>query len=152
MYIHKCISINEPWPWVRLKPILANFDETRKFSRKMPFSYRKFPGPYFPVSCFPARKCATLMKILLFSFQRLTLIFKGLVTNNTPTLFIKILVSKFWHTGNLHSKAKELYFLFSLWRIHREEWSCQWRKSWRRTWMHVCFNIGSICVNSCSLL
>ena len=28
----------------------------------MPFSCRKFPGTYFPVSCFPAGKCATLLQ------------------------------------------------------------------------------------------
>ena len=52
MYVHLCINefLNE-----------ANFDKTRKFPGKMPFSCRKFPGTYIPVSCFPAVKCATLV-------------------------------------------------------------------------------------------
>ena len=53
------------WLWIyQIWPILA---QTRKFSRKTPFSCRKFPGTWFAVSRFLAGKCASLIHLFTWS-------------------------------------------------------------------------------------
>ena len=58
---YRYLNINEFLCEASWTSHLTNFDRTRKFPWKIPFSCRKFPGTYFPVSCFLARKCATLV-------------------------------------------------------------------------------------------
>ena len=84
-----------------------------------PISCRKFPGHWFPVSCLPVRKCATLYLTLLFSMFYHAIWYsneRALLGEATPYHFIFRIIFVFhilfiWEMFTIFWKSKNYYLL-----------------------------------------